>query len=126
MAKISGIGTTVTIAGNDLSNDITTFTLDTPYGVQDVTGLDKTGMEKILLRADATGSITWVHNIAASHVHATLKTPGSKTFVIVYPGTATATFTAVTTNYALNMGADGSLTGSCIYQLSSGTPVAWT
>ena len=125
MAKVSGLTTTVTIAGNDLSNDIDSITLDTPYGVQDVTGPDKSGMENILLRADAKGTINFTFNTTASKSHATLKTPGSKTFVIAYPG-ATATFTAVTTNYSLNLGADGSLKGSCNYELSSGTAVAWT
>lgn len=125
MAKVSGITTTVTIAGNDISNDITSFTLDTPYGVQDITGLDKSAVERLLLRADASGTITGVHNTAANRIHATLKTPGTKTFVIAYPG-ATATFTAVTTNYALNMGTDGSLIPSCNWALSSGTAVAWT
>lgn len=125
MAKVSGLTTTVTIAGNDVSNDIDSITLDTPYGVQDITGLDKSAMERLLLRADATGTINGVFNTAASHAHATFKTPGSKTFVIAYPG-ATATFTAVTENYAVNLGADGSLKWSVKYSLSSGTAVAWT
>lgn len=126
MAKVSGLTTSVTVASNDISNDITSFTVDTPSGVQDVTGLDKSAMERILLRADCTGSLTGVFNTAASKSHATLKTPGSKTFVIVYPGTATLTFTAVTTNYALSMGADGSLTWSADWALSSGTAAAWS
>lgn len=125
MAKVSGITTTFTVASNDVSNDITSFNLDTPYGVQDITGLDKSAVERLLLRADANGSITGVHNTASNRFHATFKTPGSKTFVIAFPG-ATATFTAVTTNYALNMGADGSLIPSVNWALSSGTAVAWT
>lgn len=125
MAKVSGITTAVTIAGNDISNDVTSINIDTPYGVQDITGLDKSAVERLLLRADATGTVNGVFNTAASKSHATLKTPGSKTFVIAYPG-ATATFTAVTTNYAVNMGTDGSLVWSSNFQLSSGTAVAWT
>lgn len=127
MAKISGITTAATIAGNVISNDITSITVDTPYGVQDITGLDKSAIERLLLRADATGTITGVFNVASSMSHATLKTPGSKTFVIAFASAAaTATFTAVTTNYAVSMGADGSLTWSVNYQLSSGTALAWT
>jgi hypothetical protein len=125
MAKVSGLTCTVTIASNDISNDITSFNLDTPYGVQDVTGVDKSAMERLLLRADATGTLTGVWNTAANKSHATLKTPGSKTFVLAYPG-ATATFTAVTTNYAPTLGADGSLIWSVNFALSSGTAVAWT
>lgn len=126
MAKSSGLTTSVTIASNNISNDVTSINIDTPYGVQDVTGLDKSAMERLLLRADLTGTITGVFNTAASMSHATLKTPGSKTLVIVYPGTATMTATVVTTNYAVSMGTDGSLTWSVNFSLSSGTAGAWT
>ena len=125
MAKVSALTTTYTVAGNDISNDVLSFTLDTPYGSQDVTGLDKSAIERIMLRADASGTINFAYNTAALRSHATLKTPGSKSFVIGLPG-ATATFTAVTTNYALNIGADGSITGSTNWSLSSGTAVAWS
>jgi hypothetical protein len=126
MAKVSGLTTSVTVASNDISNDITSINVDTPYGVQDITGLDKSAVERLLLRADCTGTMNGVFNTTASKSHATLKTPGSKAIVIVYPGPATLTFTAVTTNYALSMGADGSLTWSCNWSLSSGTAAAWT
>jgi hypothetical protein len=125
VAKVSGLTTTVTVASNDISNDVTSVNIDTPYGVQDITGLDKSAVERLLLRADCTGTLNGVFNTAASKSHATLKTPGSKTFVIGYPG-ATATFTAVTTGYSVSMGADGSLTWSAPFSLSSGTAVAWT
>ena len=124
--KISAITTTVTIAGNNISNDIGSVTFDTPYGVQDVTGLDKSGFERILLRGDCTGTINFFFNIDASRSHATLKTPGSKTFVIVFGGVATATFTAVTTNYSLPVAEDGSISGSSNFALSAGAVVAWT
>lgn len=125
MAKVSGLTCTVTIGGNNISNDIDSFTLDTPYGTQDVTGVDKSAMEKLLLRADAKGTLNGTFNTAANMSHATLKTPGIKTVVLAYPG-ATATFTAAFTNYAVNMGTDGSLKWSCNYELSNGTAVAWT
>jgi hypothetical protein len=126
MAKVSGLVTSVTVASNNISNDILSFTADTPYGVQDVTGLDKSGMERILLRGDVTGTLSGVFNTTGGMSHATLKTPGSKTFVIVYPGPATLSFTAVTSNYALSFGEDGSLTWSVEYALSSGSVGAWT
>lgn len=126
MAKVSGLTTSLTVASNDISNDVTSLTVDTPYGVQDITGLDKSAMERLLLRADCTGTATGVFNTSANKSHATLKTPGSKSTVIVFPGPATLTFTAVWTNYALSMGADGSLVWSCNWALSSGTAAAWT
>lgn len=127
MAKTSGLTTAVTVASNVISNDVTSITLDTPYGVQEITGLDKSAVERLVLRADATGTMNGVFNTAGSMSHATLKTPGSKTVVIAYASAAaTATFTAVFTNYAVNMAEDGSLTWSVNFQLSSGTAVAWT
>ena len=112
---------------NVISNDVTSIDLDTPYGVEDVTAVDNVAMARILLRADATGTLTGIWNTTAAMSHATLKTPGSKTFVIAYAGgAATATFTAITTNYHPVMAPDGSLTWDCNFQLSSGTAVAWT
>lgn len=108
-----------------ISNDVTSLSLDTPYGVQDVTGLDKSAFERLLLRADASGTMGGVFNTAGSMSHATFKTPGVKTVVIGFPG-ATATFSAAFSNYAIALGTDGSLTWSVNFALSSGTAVAWT
>lgn len=36
----------------DLRNDVTNFEFATPRGVQDVTGIDKSAMERLLLLAD--------------------------------------------------------------------------
>lgn len=127
MAKSSGLTTAVTVASNVISNDVTSITLDTPYGVQEITGLDKSAVERLILRADATGTMNGVFNTAASMSHATFKTPGSKTVVIAYASAAaTATFTAIFSNYAVNLDEDGSLTWSVNFALSSGTAVAWT
>lgn len=124
--KLSAITTTVTVASNNISNDVLSLNFDTPYGSQDITGLDKSAVERLLLRADCTGSLTFALNVDASRSHATLKTPGSKSFVINFAGAATATFTALTTNYGLAVGTDGSVVGTANWELSSGTAVAWT
>jgi len=127
VAKISGITTTVTVASNNISDDVTSFDIDTPYGVQDITAVDDVAMARLILRADATGTLNGIFNAAASMSHATLKTPGAKTFVIAFASAAaTATFTAITSNYAVSMAADGSLTWSCAFQLSNATALAWS
>lgn len=125
MAKVSGLTTTVTVAGNNISNDVTSMNADTPYGVQDVTGIDKSAFERLLLRGDLTGTLNGVFNTAASMSHATLKTPGQKTFVAAYPG-ATLTTTILTTNYAVTEGSDGSLTWSCNFVLTGGAVPVWS
>ncbi len=127
MAKVSGLPTTVSVGGNAIENDIGSLTLNTPYGVQDITGIDKSAFERLLLRADAQLTLNFFFNVTASRSHAALKTPGSKAVVIVFANAAaTATFTAVQSDYSLTLGDDGSLTGSAPLQLSSGTAVAWT
>lgn len=124
--KVSAITTTVTVASNNISNDVLSFSFNTPYGSQEITGLDKSAVERLLLRADCSGTLTFAFNVDASRSHATLKTPGSKTFVILFAGVATATFTAITTDYALAVAEDGSMVGTAPWALSSGTAVAWT
>ena len=124
--KLSALTTTVTIASNNISNDILSLSFDTPYGSQEITGLDKSAVERLLLRADASGSFTFAFNVDANRSHATLKTPGIKTFVILFAAVATATFSALTSNYSLQVAEDGSIVGSCNWALSSGTAVAWT
>lgn len=125
MAKVTGITTALTIGGNNISNDVTSFNVDTPYGVQDVTGIDKSAFERLLLRGDLSGTITGVFNTAASMSHATLKTPGSKAFVAAYPG-ATLTTTVLTTNYAVAESAAGELTWSVNVVLTGGSLPVWS
>ncbi len=117
MAKVSGLTTSVTIAGNDISNDVTNLTLSTPYGDQDITGLDKSAIERLLLRADVQITLIGVFNTAANK---------SLSVVIVFPGPATMTATCNSTDYALTMGTDGSLVWSVPLVLNSGTAGAWS
>lgn len=125
--KLTAITTAVTVAGQVISNDVGSLSFDTPYGSQEVTGLDKSAVERLLLRADCTGTLNFFFNVDANRSHAILKTPGSKTFVIAFSGgAATATFTAITTSYALNVADDGSITGTAPWALSSGTAVVWS
>jgi hypothetical protein len=124
--KLSAITTTVTVASNNISNDVLSFSFNTPYGSQEITGLDKSAVERLLLRADCSGTLTFALNVDANRSHATLKTPGIKTFVILFAGAATATFTAITTDYGLSVAEDGSVVGTAPWALSNGTAVAWT
>src|SRR3990172_8008467 len=71
MAKESGLASTCSVDDSggtlrDISNDVTSITLNTPSGIQDVTGLDKSAMERLLLLADGSGSINGVFNDAAT------------------------------------------------------------
>ena len=137
MAKVSGLTTSVTVddsggTGRDISNDITSFTVTTPRGEQDITGLDKSAVERLLLRADGTINMTGVFNTATNKSHDVFKTiptqagTTTRTVVIVYPGPATLTMECVLTDYSLAFGADGSLIWTVPGSLANGTAPTWS
>lgn len=135
MAKVTGITTTTNIddAGGtprDVSNDIMSFTADTPRGTVDVTGLDKSAFEKLGLRVDGQFQITGAFNTATNRLHDVLKTVTtgavSRTVSIVYPGPATLTMEMLITSYSTPMAADGSISVSASLELQNGTAPAWT
>jgi len=74
MAKQTGAGwTTLNVgdssnASTDIRNDVTNFSFGTPRGVQDVTGIDKSAIERLLLLADFSTTLNGVYNPAVSHV----------------------------------------------------------
>ena len=74
MAKASGIGwTTLTVddstgsSNTDIKNDITNLQFATPRAVTDVTGIDKFAIERLLLLADFSITLTAQWNTAGVH-----------------------------------------------------------
>lgn len=137
MAKETGLGvTSFTIddsagSGRDIVNDITNFNISTPRGVQDVTGVDKTAFERLLLLADTSGTLNGVFNDAANLSHAVFSdvvdptADDSRTFVMVH---SAQTFTAEVhfTDYALTRAQSGELTWSAPYVNADGSVPAWS
>lgn len=135
MAKESGLGwTTLSVddsAGTPqaIKNDVTNFQFATPRGVQDVTGVDKSAMERLLLLADFSITNNGVFNDAAGASHAVFKT---------VPSTSVARTTTLTvsgqtiapellySDYSLNRAQDGSLTWSAPGVLADGTVPTWS
>lgn len=116
----------------DISNDVLTVGVRTPSGVQDVTGVDKAGMERLLLLGDGEVVLTGVFNDAASMSHAVFKNyrtlSGSevgRTVTIVLSG-QTLSMEMIAESYDLARGADGSATFSVTLRLSSGTVPSWS
>ena len=140
MAKVSGITTSVTCddasgTGRDISNDITSFNVSTPRGEQDITGLDKSAVERLLLLADGNITMNGVFNSASNKSHDVFKTVptqsgsgtgSTRTVVIVYPGTITLTLEVILTDYQVSRGQDGSLTWSVPGSLANGTAPTWS
>lgn len=133
MAKESGIGFSVAIddaasAAQTVSNDITNLTISTPRAEQDITGLDKSGHERLLLLADAAYGYNGVFNDAANMSHAVLKTVPStsvaRTCTNAISGNTLAS-ECLFTDYSLTRAADGSFTWSAPAVLSDGTAPSW-
>ncbi|MEV0015448.1 hypothetical protein [Streptomyces tendae] len=135
MAKESGLGWSVCSVDDasgtprDIKNDITNVQFATPRGVQDVTGLDKSAYERILLLADFSVTLNGVFNDATGMGHDVFKT---------VPSTSVARTTTLTvsgqslvneclyTDYPLTRADSGELTYSVPGVLSDGTVPTWT
>lgn len=135
MAKESGLGwTTLSVDGSDtaanaIKNDVTNFDFSTPRAVQEVTGVDKSAIERILLLADFSITLNGVFNDAADASHATFNDVAStsviRTVLLVVSG-QTLTNECYFTDYALTRGDDGSLTWSAPGVLGDGTVPTWS
>lgn len=133
MAKTTGLAVT-TLSVDDsggtaraIKNDFTNFSISTPRAVQDVTGVDKSAIERLLLLADVQVELDGVFDSAATtSAHAVFSTVPStavnRTTTIVIPGTVTATFAAelLYTDYNITRAASGELTFKCPGVLADG------
>jgi hypothetical protein len=135
MAKESGLGwTTLSVddsspAAQDIKNDVTNFQFSTPRAVQDVTGVDKSAMERLLLLADFSITLNGVFNDAANKSHAVLKTvPSTSVVRTVSLGVSGQTLAneCLFTAYDLTRSAAGELTWSAPGVLADGTVPTWS
>lgn len=134
MAKESGMGASIAVddsagTARTISNDITNFSMATPRGVQDVTGVDKSAIERQLLLADFSGTDNGVFNDAANMSHAVFKTVSSssvaRTRTMSISGQSLAC-EVLYTDYSLNRGQDASLTFAAPFVLADGTVPTWS
>jgi hypothetical protein len=137
MAKTSGLAEVITVADasaapQTISNDITNWTCSTPRAVQDVTGIDKSANERILLLADISVTLNGVFNPAANMSHAVFSTVPSTSVaraVTLQPTSASVpnlATAAIFTDYQLTRSATGELTWQVPGSGSSGTVPSWT
>lgn len=112
-----------------IKNDITNFEFATPRAVQDVTGVDKSAFERLLLLADFSITLNGVFNDAADMSHSVFRTvPSSsvaRTTTLVVSGQTLAN-EVLYTDYPLTRGNDGALTFAVPGVLSDGTVPTWS
>ncbi len=134
MAKQTGLGWTAATVDDSATspqtilNDFTNISFSTPRGVQDVTGIDKSAMERLLLLADASVDFNGVFNDATDQSHDVFKTVPStsvaRTVTLTVSG-QTLAGEYLFTDYALTRAGDGSLTFSAPGVLADGTVPTW-
>lgn len=134
MSKASGLGQT-TLSVDDASgtaqaikNDITNWQLSTPRAVQDITGVDKSANERLLLLADCSVTYNGVFNAATGMSHDVFKTVPSTSVNRTCTNTVngvTLAFEALFTDYQLSRSNTGELTWSAPGALADGTVPTW-
>jgi len=136
LAKETGLGiTTLSVddsggTARDIRNDIRSFELATPREEQDVTGIDKSAVERLLLLADFSITLNGVFNdTLTTSSHAVFKTVPStsvqRTVSLDISGQTLAA-ECLFTDYALSRGEKGELTWKAPGVLASGVVPTWS
>lgn len=138
MAKQSGIGATVSVDDSGgtvraVTNDVQSFQFAMPRGVLDATGVDKSGVERVLLLADFNVTLTTVaiNFAAAPSFHDTFKTVVSTavkrtTAILCGSGGGTITAEVFYTDYQVTRGQDGALGATVPGVLADGVLPVWS
>lgn len=113
----------------DIRNDFTEVAFATPRAVQDVTGIDKSAMERLLLLADFSVDFTGVFNPAANFSHTVFRTVPSTSVartVTMTVAAATLNNECLFTDYNVKRGSGGELTYTAPGVLSDGAVPTWS
>lgn len=135
MAKQTGLAwTTLSVddsggTARDIRNDITSFDFATPRASFDVTGIDKSAMERLLGLADFSINLKGTANFGATtSAHAVFSTVPSTSVartVSIGIGGRTLANECLFTDYALTRDSSGSLDWTAPGVLSDGTVPTW-
>ena len=137
MAKTSGLAATVIVDDSSgspqtISNDITNFNFSTPRAVQDITGVDKSAHERLLLLADISWTINGVFNTASNMSHVVFSTIPSTSVnrtTKIEPTSGSTPYLAseaLFSDYAITRSATGELTWQVTGALADGTTPSWS
>lgn len=137
MSKLTGLAATVIVDDSSgspqtISNDVTDFTFSTPRAVQEVTGVDKLAIERLLLLADYSVTLNGVVNTGANLSHAVFSTVPSTSVARttkIEPTSGSTPFLAceaLYTDYQISRSATGELTWSAPGVLADGTVPSWS
>lgn len=134
--KTTGLGwTTLSVddgagVAQDIRADVNNLQFATPRGVQDVTGVNRSAYERLLLLADFSITLNGVgFDTQAGQAHATLRTIPStsilRTVTLVVQGATLANETLFT-DYSITRAGDGGMTWTAPGVLGDGTVPTWS
>lgn len=134
MSKVTGIVSSLSVddasgTPQTISDDTTQVTIAIPRGQQDVTGLDKSAIERLGLLIDCTVSVTGVADFASDKEHDVFKADPSGTRTVVVGlsnSAATLTFEANLQDYGFSRAQDGSLTYTATLVNADGSAPVWS
>ena len=134
MPKKGGLGATISVDDSggtlrNISTGVTNFAVSTPRGVQDVTGVDKSAMERLLLLADFSFTPSGVFDDTATvGSHIVFRTVPStsvlRTTTVLVNG-VTLTGELLYSDYSITRAQDGSLTWTAPGVLADGAVPTW-
>jgi len=135
MAKQTGLGDYVAVddsggTARDISNDITSYSINIPQNMFEVTGVDKSAVERIVGLNDYTCSLSGVFNKASNMSHDVFKTrTGVRTVTIAIGGNTTGypelEAEMLVGEYNLERSDDGGFNWTTTLSLQSGTTPTW-
>jgi len=135
MSKQSGLGDYLAVDDSsgslrDISNDVTSLGVNVGQNLLDITGLDKSAIERLIALGDGSFAVSGVFNKASNKSHDVFKVrTGTRTASYAVGGNTSGypilTMEMLVDSYNLSRGADGSLTWSAGLQLQSGTTPTW-
>lgn len=136
MAKQSGLGDYVAVddsggSARDISEDVTSYSINIPQNLLEVTGIDKSAVERLIGLGDGTVSLSGVFDKASNKAHDVFKTrTGTRTVTIALGGNTSGypklEMEMLLTEYNLERGDDGGMTWTAGLSLQSGTVPAWS
>lgn len=137
MAKENGLGMTCTVddstgSGQAISNDITDLKWEMPSDVQEVTGINKSAKERLLLVADFSITLNGVFNDASNMSFAVFKnyrtlaaSQTGRTTSIAISGQTLAN-EVLYNDFSFSRSDSGEFTWTAPGDLSDGTVPAWS
>lgn len=134
MPKQNGLGwTTLSVdnasaAAKDIRNDVHELDFSTPRAVQDVTGVDKSAMERLLLLSDFQINLAGTFNPTTDKSHDVLSSVSSTDVVRTVSlgiGGKTLANECVFTDYALTRASGGEFTWKTTGSLADGALPTW-